>query len=145
MSIAFITSSAPQIERTRSHRGIDEVRRAPDHRRASHGESRAVYRRRRVVAVALAVAALTMVTMVGAGVLAGPGGVTASASGAGPAGGAVGAQLSGPVTVVALPGDTLWSVAERYRGEISHSRYLDALISYNGGASIEAGQVLILP
>ncbi len=145
MSIAFITQTAPQSHRTRSHRQVDDGRVAAGRRRPLPVVSQAVYRRRRVVAVAVAIAALTMVTMVGAGVLAGPGGVTASASGAGPAGGAVDSQLVGPATVVALPGDTLWSIAERCRGEISHSRYLDALISYNGGASIEAGQVLILP
>jgi nucleoid-associated protein YgaU len=145
MSIASITQSAPKIERTRSHHQVDGGRVAAGRRRGLRAESPAVYRRRRAVAFAVAIAALTMVAMVGAGVLAGPGGVTASASGAGPAGGAVDPQLVGPATVVVLPGDTLWSIAERHRGEITHSRYLDALISYNGGASIKAGQVLILP
>lgn len=132
MTLALTTHRIPQTRQTRSHH-------------ESPSPSAAVYRRRRVMAGVVVVAALFMVAMVGAGVLAGPGGVTASASGAGPAADALAAQELTQATVVALPGDTMWSIASRYRGDIAHGRYLDALISYNGGASIEAGQVLILP
>ncbi len=145
MTLALTTHRIPHAPQMRAHRAIPSTAPSGRSSRGAHGDMAAVYRRRRVVAVVVMVAALFMVAMVGAGVLAGPGGVTASASGAGPVAGADTVQGLSQATVVALPGDTMWSIAARYRGEIAHGRYLDALISYNGGASIEAGQVLILP
>jgi hypothetical protein len=47
--------------------------------------------------------------------------------------------------VVAEPGDTLWSIAERWHGEIGFERYLEALINLNDGPSIQAGQSITLP
>jgi len=46
---------------------------------------------------------------------------------------------------VAQPGDTLWSIAERYRGDVGQGRFVDALIAVNGGTSIQAGQAVRLP
>ncbi len=46
---------------------------------------------------------------------------------------------------VAQPGDTLWSIADQYRGEVGHSRFVDALIDVNGGVAIQAGQAIRLP
>lgn len=46
---------------------------------------------------------------------------------------------------VAEPGDTLWSIADRYRGEIDRGRFVDRLIDLNGGTSIQAGQAVRLP
>jgi LysM repeat protein len=46
---------------------------------------------------------------------------------------------------VAQPGDTLWAIADRYRGDVGHGRYLDALIDLNGGAVIQIGQAVRLP
>jgi hypothetical protein len=46
---------------------------------------------------------------------------------------------------VAVPGDTLWSIADTYRGEVGRHRYLDALEALNGGAAIQAGQAIRLP
>lgn len=71
------------------------------------------------------------------GVLSGPGDVPASAAGTG----------SAPVvrTVKAHPGDSLWSIAERHRGDVPIQRYVDALIDLNGGTRIEAGQLVRLP
>lgn len=46
---------------------------------------------------------------------------------------------------VAESGDTLWSIADAHRGEIARDRYVDALISLNGGASIQIGQAIRLP
>jgi Tfp pilus assembly protein FimV len=46
---------------------------------------------------------------------------------------------------VALPGDTLWSIADRYRGDVGRDRYIDALIDLNGGTRILAGQAIRLP
>ena len=46
---------------------------------------------------------------------------------------------------VAQPGDTMWSIADRYRGEVGHGRYVDALIDLNGGTAIQVGQAVRLP
>lgn len=99
--------------------------------------SEATYRRRR------AVVGITLAVLVAAGavlthdVLAGSGGVPASAAASQPA--------RTRTTVTAQPGDTLWSIAERHRGDISITRYVDTLVDLNGGASIQAGQAVLLP
>ncbi len=46
---------------------------------------------------------------------------------------------------VAQPGDTLWSIAERYRGDVGHARFVDALIDVNGGTAVQVGQAIRLP
>lgn len=46
---------------------------------------------------------------------------------------------------VAQPGDTLWSIADTYRGDIGRSGYIDALIRINGGTAILVGQAVVLP
>lgn len=46
---------------------------------------------------------------------------------------------------VAQPGDTLWSIADTYRGDIGRSGYIDALIRLNGGTEILVGQAIVLP
>ena len=48
-------------------------------------------------------------------------------------------------SITALPGDTLWSIAQTYRGDVPVSRYVDKLVSLNGGASIQAGQAVVIP
>jgi hypothetical protein len=50
-----------------------------------------------------------------------------------------------PATYVAAPGDTLWSIAERFRGDVDLVRYVDALIAQNGGTAIDVGQAVRLP
>lgn len=51
-----------------------------------------------------------------------------------------------PAVHVAASGDTLWSIADRYRGDVGRDRYLDALIALNGGSSaLEVGQGVRLP
>jgi hypothetical protein len=95
-----------------------------------------VYRRRRItVAVVSAALMFTGVTLGGA--IAGSGGVPASASGAG--------DIVEPMVIVVRPGDTLWSIAHAYRGEVPHSRYVDYLVRLNGGPSVAVGQQLRLP
>jgi Tfp pilus assembly protein FimV len=47
--------------------------------------------------------------------------------------------------VTAQPGDTLWSIAQAHRGDVSVDRYVDKLVDLNGGASIMAGQQVVLP
>ncbi len=46
---------------------------------------------------------------------------------------------------VAAPGDSLWSIAEQYRGSVGHAAFLDVLIDLNGGTAIEVGQAVWLP
>ena len=99
------------------------------------------YLLRRIVAVVvglsvLAAAAVAVGEIVGA--VSDLGGRPAAAS-----------EITGAVTApsvhVATPGDTLWSIAELYRGDIDHARYVDALVNLNGGAGIQAGQAVRLP
>lgn len=72
------------------------------------------------------------------GVLSGPGDVPASAAGTGPA--------PPHRSIKAHPGDTLWSIAERHRGDVPIQRFVDALVDLNGGATrIDAGQLVRLP
>ena len=71
-------------------------------------------------------------------VLPGPGYVPASAAGAQPA-------PVEEVRLVARPGDTMWAIAERFHGDLALARYLEALIDRNGGPSLQAGQVVVLP
>jgi hypothetical protein len=94
------------------------------------------YRTRRIVVVTL-LGAVGAAGVVGGTVLTGPGDVPASAAGAGTA--------SAARIVRVRAGDSLWSIAERFRGEIPMRRYVEALISANGGTRIEAGQVVRLP
>ena len=95
------------------------------------------YGRRRVAAVGLLVGLLAISGVAAHDVLAGSGGVPASATGATPA----------PIrsVVVAQSGDTLWSIAQRFHGEIAFDRYLETLINLNDGPSIQSGQSITLP
>lgn len=122
---ATITRTLRTASVTRSSRHLSQ--RLPAH----------VYRRRRVTVGSLVVGVVAAVSMVATGTLAGPGGVPASASGAAPA--------VERATVVARPGDTLWSIAREHRGAVAHAAYVDLLVRVNGGASIVAGQVVQLP
>ncbi len=118
----------------RAHLDLSEY--PSDSRRRVERATGATYRRRRAV-VGTILAVLVAVGLVAAhDVLAGSGGVPASAAASQPA---------HVMTVVALPGDTLWSIADRHRGDVSITRYVDTLVDLNGGASIEAGQQIVLP
>ena len=95
------------------------------------------YRRRRTVVALLSAGLLSAIGLAGHEVLTGPGGVPASAAGAGTA---------RPARQVrAEPGDSLWSIGERFHGEAALARYVDALVDLNGGTAISAGQVVRLP
>ena len=80
---------------------------------------------------------LSTVALAAQGALTGPGGDPASAAGAGTA----------PAVrhVRAEAGDSLWSIGERFHGEVDLSRYVDALIDVNGGTAIVVGQLVRLP
>ena len=46
---------------------------------------------------------------------------------------------------VARSGDTLWSIADAHRGDVSRERYVDALVALNDGTTIYVGQSVHLP
>ena len=126
-----------------------QVRSVPagDRREVGHRSDRPapnyLVRRMLVAAVALAVLAAGAVAVVQmAGALVDLGGRPAAASEVTTA--AVG---DAPVRSVhvAEPGDSLWSIADLYRGPVGRDRYVDALISLNGGTDVLVGQAIRLP
>lgn len=73
-------------------------------------------------------------------------GQPASAADAGPSAGSVDDQGDfTPRRHVARSGDTLWSIADEYRGDVGRNRYIDALVDLNGSTSIHIGQPVQLP
>lgn len=101
------------------------------------------YGLRRAVAVVIAVLVVAVVAIAVsalAGALVDVGGRPAAASDA------AAAPASPIVRIhVAQPGDTMWSIADRYRGEVGQGRFVDALIDLNGGTAIQVGQAIRLP
>jgi Tfp pilus assembly protein FimV len=103
----------------------------------------AAYRRRRVVALVLAVA-VVVVALAGARAVLRP---LAGTSGARPLGAT---ELPVPVpagasTPVVVPGETLWDVARELQPTGDVRPVVDELAALNGGATLQAGQVLVLP
>lgn len=100
--------------------------------------------RRAVVglAAALLVVLVAMPAVAVLGTVTGFGGRPAAASEATPA-----VSFDQPTFSihVAERGDSLWSIAEAYRGDVGRSQYVDALIDLNGGIAIQAGQAVRLP
>ncbi len=97
-----------------------------------------VYRRRRAVVGVLLAGLLALISVVAHDALTGFGSVPASAAGA----------QSAPVersTVVASAGDTLWSLARLHHGDVDFDRFVERLISLNGGTQIQVGQAVLLP
>jgi nucleoid-associated protein YgaU len=125
MSTTLVLTAGPSADRHAPravvHRAVAEV----------------TYRRRRLVAGWVLATVLAFGAVVTHDVLAGSGGVPASAAASQPA--------RVRTTVTAQPGDTLWSIAERHRGGVAITRYVDKLVDLNGGASIQAGQAVVLP
>ncbi|MGA7757245.1 MAG: LysM peptidoglycan-binding domain-containing protein [Ilumatobacteraceae bacterium] len=100
-------------------------------------------RRTLVAAVALAVLAAAAVAVVQtAGALVDLGGRPAAASEVTTT--AAGDELVRSIHVAAA-GDSLWSIADLYRGPVGRDRYVDALISLNGGTDVLVGQAIRLP
>jgi nucleoid-associated protein YgaU len=118
-------------------RPIEPSEPATRRRRAPRSVPAATYRRRRAVVGTVLATIVACGAVVTHDVLAGSGGVPASA--------AEGLPAQVRSTVTAQPGDTLWSIAHAHRGEIAVSRFVDKLVDLNGGASIRAGQQVVLP
>ncbi len=105
--------------------------------------SPAVHRRRRVVALVLAVA-FVVVAMAGLQALLPP---LAGAEGGGPLSPADGSApvTAGHETLLVQPGDTLWTIARRLQPTGDIRSTVDELVALTGGASLEVGQDLLLP
>ncbi len=105
--------------------------------------SPAVYRRRRVVALVLAVA-FVVVAMAGLQAALRP---LAGAGGGRPLSATEGSApvTAGHESVLVQPGDTLWTIARELRPTGDLRPVVDDLTALNGGASLEAGQVIVLP
>lgn len=133
--------TAAITHRTRSHHvtGATSSQRTATARRGDVAHPTLTTLRRRRLGVSVAVALATAVLGLGVhGVLTGPGDVPASAAGTGTA--------STERAVRAEPGDSLWSIARRHRGEASMRHYVEALVDRNGGTTaIQAGQLVRLP
>lgn len=92
----------------------------------------ATYRRRRLVALTVAVLVLVVV-----------GNVLASLLGVGAA--PAGVERARPVverTVVVQPGDTVWSIATELAGDGDVRPVVDAIVEANGGSALRAGERL---
>ena len=108
----------------------------------------AVYRRRRLVAMALAlvlVMALVLLATSALTQLAG-GSPSPAAGGSSPTSAAASsaAGVAAP-SVVVQPGDTLWSIAAEIAPDADPRITVDQLIALNGASPIVAGQELVLP
>jgi LysM repeat protein len=107
-------------------RPVGALRQAPQVRRR---HSAAVYRRRRLMVGAVAV-------------LSGFVGVLAIDT---VVGGGSGAASSGPEVYVVQPGDTVWSIAERFAAPGELPVLVEQLVRANGGSQIRVGQALVMP
>jgi LysM repeat protein len=101
---------------------------------AGRTHARSMYVRRRVGALTFVVALVVSVGSVAQHGLADRGDDPASVS-------AIGRSTS----YVAQPGDTLWSIAERFYPGADIPLVVDALITLNGGTSLDIGQAVRLP
>jgi hypothetical protein len=101
---------------------------------AGRTHARSTYVRRRVGALTFVVALVLSVGSVAQHGLADRGGDPASAS-----------TIGRSVTYVAQPGDTLWSIAERLYPGSDLALVVDALVTLNGGTSLDVGQTVRLP
>ncbi len=105
--------------------------------------SPAVYRRRRVVALVLAVA-FVVVAMAGLQAALRP---LTGAGGERPLSAAQGSApvTAGHETLLVQPGETLWDIARDLQPTGDLRPVVDELAALNGGATLEAGQTLVLP
>ena len=61
------------------------------------------------------------------------------------------APQTGPVGSSAVggylvqPGDTLWSIAQKFHGSVDIADYVDRLVASRGGTSLQVGDIIRLP
>jgi hypothetical protein len=105
-----------------------------------------LYARRRLV-VGLCLTAIVLVLFLSTGrVVANRGGAPASASMIRPASAAATVAAPAPDNIyVVQPGDTLWSIGERFHGHAVLVDYVDSLVAANGGTELQVSQALTLP
>ena len=105
-----------------------------------------LYARRRLM-VGLCLTAIVLVLFLSTGhVVANRGGAPASASMIRPASAA--APMAAPAAAnvyIVQPGDTLWSIGERFHGQAALVDYVDSLVAVNGGTELQVSQALALP
>jgi len=99
--------------------------------------SDATYRRRRAIVGTVLAVIVAVSAVLAHDVLAGSSGAPAAA--------AVSQPALTRITITARSGDTLWSIGKLHHGAVPITRYVDKLVEINGGASIQAGQAVILP
>ena len=110
-----------------------------DGRARTEQPSTQVFVRRRLLVAFVFIAIVGALWVGGGSVLANRGGAPASTSAVRPA------SVSSAASYVVQPGDTIWSIAQRFHGEGSQMRYVDALVAINGGSALQVGQVMTLP
>jgi LysM repeat protein len=93
-----------------------------------------VYVRRRLLVGLVLLTVVFGVWFSAGSVLANRGGAPASTAAVRPA-----------ISYVVQPGDTLWSIAERFHGAGDQATYVDLLVRVNGGTIIQVGQTVTLP
>ena len=111
-----------------------------------------LYARRRLM-VGLCLTAIVLVLFLSTGhVVANRGGAPASASMIRPASATSPSSDAVPVAAPAAanlyivqPGDTLWSIGQRFHGNTVLADYVDALVATNGGTVLQVSQALTLP
>ncbi len=101
---------------------------------------RAVYRRRRLLVLALVVGLVIALSLLATSAVARFAGGAPSAAG----GHSSGAIAAAP-TVVVQPGDTLWSIAAAVAPDADVRITVDQLVALNGASPIVPGQELVLP
>lgn len=99
-----------------------------------------VYLRRRVAVLLAVVSVVAVSLLLGRAI-----GADAAPSGVGSGSSAVVPADQAPATYLARPGDTMWAIAQRFAGDAPVGSYVDDLVEVNGGASIQAGQLIVLP
>ena len=92
---------------------------------------------RRLLVGMTATVALCFGLVAAVGVSAGVSGGTASAAPA--------TDVVAPSMHVAQAGDTMWSIANTYRGDVDRDRFINALIDANGGVDVQVGAAVLLP
>lgn len=108
--------------------------------RAMHRPTVPNYALRRLIVGGLAAVAVVGGLLGVVGLSAGFTGAPASAASS-----AASEVETSPTVHVAQSGDTLWSIANAYRGEVDRDRFIDVLVRLNGDVRIQVGQAVWLP